>query len=102
VGPLGCIPNQRASSTGPPERCVDQVNQIVDTFNRGLSSLVNQLNTDHPDSRFLYGNTYDALFDIINSPTKYGTLVTKYNNFLFFVLSLFLVSIPEHAQLSYC
>jgi hypothetical protein len=56
----------------PPDRCVDQVNQIVDIFNRGLSSLVNQLNTDHPGSMFLYGNTGDVLFDMLKNPTKYG------------------------------
>ncbi|KAF3321709.1 GDSL esterase/lipase [Carex littledalei] len=59
VGPLGCIPNQRASSTGPTDQCVDQVNQMVGYFNRGLRSLVKQLNTDNPGS--VYPN-----------PTKYG------------------------------
>ncbi|KAJ4751732.1 GDSL esterase/lipase [Rhynchospora pubera] len=73
VGPLGCIPNQRASAGGPD--CVDQVNQIVGYFNRGLGSLVKQLNTDHPDSVFLYGNTYDTLGDMLNNPDKYGFTV---------------------------
>lgn len=72
VGPLGCIPNQRASSTGPTDQCVGQVNQMAGYFNRGLRSLVKQLNTDHPGSVFLYGNTYDALEDMLRNPTKYG------------------------------
>ncbi|KAJ3671586.1 hypothetical protein LUZ60_007665 [Juncus effusus] len=75
VGPLGCIPNQRASSMGPPDRCVDQVNQVVGYFNSGLRSLVEQLNTNHPGSIFLYGNTYDALGDMLNNPAKYGLTV---------------------------
>lgn len=72
VGPLGCIPNQRASSTGSTDQCVSQVNQMVGYLNRGLRSLVKQLNTDHPGSVFLYGNTYDALEDMLRNPTKYG------------------------------
>ncbi|KAJ6762246.1 GDSL-LIKE LIPASE/ACYLHYDROLASE-RELATED [Salix koriyanagi] len=69
IGPLGCIPNQRASA--PPDRCVDYVNQILGTYNEGLKSLVDQLNT-HPGAMFLYGNTYGAVGDILNNPSTYG------------------------------
>lgn len=46
-------------------------------FNRGLRSLVKQLNTDHPGSVFLYGNTYDALEDMLRNPTKYGKWLSR-------------------------
>ncbi|QCD89030.1 zeta-carotene desaturase [Vigna unguiculata] len=71
VGPLGCIPNIRATGLAPPGRCVDQVNQIVGFFNVGLRSMVEQLNRDHPDSIFVYGNTYHVLGDILNNPARY-------------------------------
>ncbi|KAL0801525.1 hypothetical protein Bca101_056701 [Brassica carinata] len=70
VGPLGCIPNQRA--TAPPGRCVDNVNQILGTFNQGLRSLVDQLNQRSPGAIFVYGNTYRAVGDILNNPATYG------------------------------
>ncbi|XP_078170104.1 GDSL esterase/lipase At1g71250-like [Carex rostrata] len=72
VGPLGCIPNQRASGAAPRDRCVDQVNGMVRFFNEGLRSLVQQLNTDHPGAIFVYGNTYAAVGDILNNPATYG------------------------------
>uniref|UniRef100_A0A0E0CD67 GDSL esterase/lipase n=1 Tax=Oryza meridionalis TaxID=40149 RepID=A0A0E0CD67_9ORYZ len=72
VGPLGCLPSLRASGLGPLGQCVDQVNQMVGFFNQGLRSLVDQLNSDHPDAMFIYGNTYDAVYDMINNPHKYG------------------------------
>ncbi|XP_006646701.1 GDSL esterase/lipase At1g71250 [Oryza brachyantha] len=72
VGPLGCIPRLRASGLGPLGRCVDQVNQMVGFFNQGLRSLVGELNADHPDAIFLYGNTYYAIYDMLNNPYKYG------------------------------
>ncbi|XP_050253047.1 GDSL esterase/lipase At1g71250 [Quercus robur] len=72
VGPLGCIPYERASGQAQPGRCVDYVNQILGNFNEGLRSLVTQLNTNHPGAMFLYGNTYAAFGDIINSPATYG------------------------------
>lgn len=71
IGPLGCIPNQRASAA-QPERCLDYVNQILGTYNEGLRSLVNQLNTNHPDAMFVYANTYGAFGDMLNNPAPYG------------------------------
>ncbi|KAK2658489.1 hypothetical protein Ddye_005022 [Dipteronia dyeriana] len=44
IGPLGCIPNQRASGQLPRGRCVNYVNQMLGTYNEGLKSVVNQLN----------------------------------------------------------
>lgn len=76
VGPLGCIPNQRASGAAPRDRCVDQVNGMVRFFNEGLRSLVQQLNTNHPGAIFVYGNTYAAVGDILNNPATYGTSIT--------------------------
>ncbi|OAY65604.1 GDSL esterase/lipase [Ananas comosus] len=75
VGPLGCIPSQRASGLAPADRCVDQVNQMVGFFNRGVRSLVQQLNTNHPGAIFVYGNTYGAVGDILNNPATYGFTV---------------------------
>ncbi|CAN1841972.1 GDSL esterase/lipase At1g71250 [Linum perenne] len=67
VGPLGCIPNQRASGQSPADRCVDYVNQMLGTFNEGLHSLVDQLNRQ-PGAMYAYGNTYAAVGDILNNP----------------------------------
>ncbi|KAH7670731.1 GDSL lipase/esterase protein [Dioscorea alata] len=72
IGPLGCIPNQRATGFAPPDRCVSQVNAMVGLFNVGLRNLVQQLNTNHPGAVFVYGNTYGALGDLLNNPRNYG------------------------------
>ncbi|XP_022137167.1 GDSL esterase/lipase At1g71250 [Momordica charantia] len=72
VGPLGCIPNQRATGLGLPGRCVDNVNQMLGDFNEGLRSLVVQLNTQNPDSTFVYTNVYGIFGDILNNPDTYG------------------------------
>lgn len=72
IGPLGCIPNQRATGQAPAGRCVDYVNQMLGTYNEGLKGLVDQLNSNHPGSIFVYGNTYAAFGDILNNPATYG------------------------------
>ncbi|KAL1212501.1 GDSL esterase/lipase [Cardamine amara subsp. amara] len=72
VGPLGCIPNLRAIGLAPPGRCIDGVNKILGTFNQGLRSLVDQLNKRSPGAIYVYGNTYNAIGDILNNPAAYG------------------------------
>ncbi|KAI9101410.1 hypothetical protein K1719_023892 [Acacia pycnantha] len=73
VGPLGCIPNQRANA--PTGRCADGVNQILGTFNEGLRAMVEQFNKNHPDAMFTYGNTYAVFGDILNNPAAYAFTV---------------------------
>ncbi|MCL7043118.1 hypothetical protein MKW94_022801 [Papaver nudicaule] len=72
IGPLGCIPNQRASGQAPKGQCFQHANQILGTFNVGLRTLVGQLNANHPGSIFVYANTYGAMGDILNNPAMYG------------------------------
>ncbi|WOL14273.1 GDSL esterase/lipase [Canna indica] len=71
LSPLGCIPKQRTSGVAPPDCCVDQVNQMLGDFNVGLRSLAQQLNMDHPGAIFAYSNTYAALGDILNNPSRF-------------------------------
>lgn len=84
VGPLGCIPNQRATGLALPGRCVDNVNEMLGAFNEGLRSLVTQLNRQHPDSTFVYTNVYGIFGDILNNPDTYGEIIRCFNSFFFF------------------
>ncbi|XP_020519008.1 GDSL esterase/lipase At1g71250 isoform X2 [Amborella trichopoda] len=77
VGPLGCIPNQLATGLAPIGSCVTYVNEIVGSFNIGLRDLVTQLNANHPNATFIYGNVYGALGDILHNPSTYGFKVAN-------------------------
>lgn len=82
IGPLGCIPYQRATAGAPGGSCVDSVNQMLGTFNEGLKSMAKQFNADHQGSIFVYGNDYGALGDMLNNPASYGTPIASYIVFL--------------------
>ncbi|XP_047307355.1 GDSL esterase/lipase At5g08460-like [Impatiens glandulifera] len=70
VAPMGCIPSQLAvSATG---KCSKYVNNVVEMFNRRLKSLVIRLNTEFPESIFVYGDTFAAFSELIQNSTKYG------------------------------
>ncbi|GAB2271634.1 hypothetical protein Dimus_006464 [Dionaea muscipula] len=75
IGPLGCIPNQRATGVAPAGRCVDYVNQMLGTFNEGLRSLVTQLNENHP-GRYLCTGT--ATGQWVTSSTTQPTMASPW------------------------
>ncbi|CAN1847276.1 GDSL esterase/lipase At5g45670 [Linum perenne] len=56
--PIGCSPIAIALAGGTNNSlCVDSLNQLVEPFNVRLQLLVDQLNVDFPDSKFMYLNS---------------------------------------------
>ncbi|KAJ6375758.1 hypothetical protein OIU77_000677 [Salix suchowensis] len=56
IGPIGCAPYSTANYDTKGSLCVDSMNDAVNYFNRRLKSLVNQLNNDLADAKFIYLN----------------------------------------------
>jgi hypothetical protein len=50
IGLLGCIPHQISKGMIPQRQCDSYIDNIVVLFNNLLRSLVDQLNTEYPDS----------------------------------------------------
>ncbi|KAL8139622.1 hypothetical protein V2J09_005643 [Rumex salicifolius] len=72
VGPIGCIPFQRELNPSAGDNCVAFPNQLARSYNTKLKALVDQLNVDLPDSKFVYANVYDIVNDIIVNYSSYG------------------------------
>ncbi|KAK4417074.1 GDSL esterase/lipase [Sesamum alatum] len=75
LGPLGCIPSQRAKSSRG--QCLAQVNLWVQQFNSKVKKLITTLNAHLPSSHFTFADTYDQVFDLIQNPTAYGFKVSN-------------------------
>ncbi|PON54644.1 Lipase [Parasponia andersonii] len=59
LGQIGCIPYAISSiGTNNGSLCVDKVNQAVQLFNQKLVSLVDQLNSNFSDAKFIYVNSF--------------------------------------------
>ncbi|KAE7996331.1 hypothetical protein FH972_001062 [Carpinus fangiana] len=58
VGIIGCTPNANSLHGKKGSLCVDKMNHAVRRFNTELKSLINQLNADHSDAKFIYINAY--------------------------------------------
>ncbi|PQQ01629.1 GDSL esterase/lipase [Prunus yedoensis var. nudiflora] len=57
LGQVGCAPYSISTGTNG-SACVDKMNDAVQFFNEKLKSLVDQLNTNLTDAKFIYVNTY--------------------------------------------
>ncbi|CAN8303928.1 unnamed protein product [Cochlearia groenlandica] len=77
VGAIGCSPNALAQGSLDGTTCVERLNGPNRIFNNKLRSMVQQLNSEHPDARFTYINPYGVFEDLIANPSAYGFRVTN-------------------------
>ncbi|PWA48178.1 Lipase, GDSL [Artemisia annua] len=76
IGQIGCSPNALSNSEDG-STCVEKINTANKLFNNLLRSLVDNLNRELTDAKFIYINNYDIFQDLINSPQSYGFTVTN-------------------------
>lgn len=72
VGPIGCIPYQRDVNPLSGNDCVALPNQIAQSFNRQLKSLLIELTANLKGSMFLYADVYHIVADIIQNYPSFG------------------------------
>ncbi|KAI9119706.1 hypothetical protein K1719_009095 [Acacia pycnantha] len=72
VGPLGCTPSNRTTTTNPSGGCVEFLLAMARRHNRALSVALHKLEKTLPGFKYSIFDCYDALLDMANSPSKYG------------------------------
>lgn len=76
--PVGCLPIQVSLNSVIPSLhwlqrlCVDSQNEDSRLHNSKLQSLLNDLESQHSDARFVYADIYSIVQDVINRPKSYG------------------------------
>uniref|UniRef100_A0A7N0ZXC3 Uncharacterized protein n=1 Tax=Kalanchoe fedtschenkoi TaxID=63787 RepID=A0A7N0ZXC3_KALFE len=72
AGPLGCAPGMKAMNgfTGPG--CIALLSELARLHNRALSRVLAALAAKNPGFKYSIFNYYDALYDRITNPSKYG------------------------------
>ncbi|XP_074382332.1 GDSL esterase/lipase At4g16230-like [Apium graveolens] len=71
VGPIGCIPYQRDVNPLSGDACVALPNQLAQSFNNQLKSLLIELEGNLKGSRFIYADVYHIVADIIQNYAAY-------------------------------
>ncbi|XP_065622107.1 GDSL esterase/lipase EXL3 [Quercus suber] len=75
--PIGCVPSQRTVAGGLHRQCGEGHNQLAMLFNAKLTTLLDSLNKDMPDSRMVYLDIYNPLLDLIEYPEKNGFKIAR-------------------------
>ncbi|KAK4602402.1 hypothetical protein RGQ29_011452 [Quercus rubra] len=75
LGPLGCIPSQRVKSK--KGECLERINQWVLDFNSSVQKLLASLSQQLPNAKPIFADTYPAILDLIDNPSKYGFKVSN-------------------------
>ncbi|XP_058196044.1 GDSL esterase/lipase At1g29670-like [Rhododendron vialii] len=77
VGQIGCSPNELAQNSPDGRTCVQRINSANQLFNNRLKSLVDNLNNNFSDAKFIYINAYGIFQDLITKPSSFGFKVTN-------------------------
>ncbi|XP_057763058.1 GDSL esterase/lipase At2g23540-like [Arachis stenosperma] len=72
VGPIGCIPYQRAINQLNEDECSDLANKLAVQYNGRLKDLLAELNDNLPGAKFVLANVYDLVMELITNYAKYG------------------------------
>ncbi|XP_073013835.1 GDSL esterase/lipase At1g33811 [Typha latifolia] len=79
IGQIGCIPYELARNSNRNNNkktkgtvCNEKINKAISMFNTGLVQMVNRFNSELPDAKFIYINTYESSKDIVGNAASYG------------------------------
>ncbi|KAK3019139.1 LOW QUALITY PROTEIN: hypothetical protein RJ639_002870 [Escallonia herrerae] len=73
VGPIGCVISI-ARQNKHNGRCVEEINQPANVFNKQLATMLTNLTSTLQDSAFILGHANWLGYDAIRSPSSYGDL----------------------------
>ncbi|XP_056688678.1 GDSL esterase/lipase At5g55050-like [Spinacia oleracea] len=70
IGSTGCLPSERIKTQN--ETCNEEFNYWNTKYNQGLQLVLKELESELPDFRYSYFNTYQFLLNILEQPLAYG------------------------------
>ncbi|KAK1407569.1 hypothetical protein QVD17_39188 [Tagetes erecta] len=75
LGLMGCIPSILAQNEAG--KCSDEVNQLVLPFNANMKTMINNLSTSLPGSKFVFIDVHNMFQDILANAPSYGFSVVN-------------------------
>ncbi|KAL7602810.1 GDSL esterase/lipase At1g71691 [Lactuca sativa] len=75
IGLMGCIPSIIAQGT--TGKCSEDVNQLVLPFNANMRTMINNLSTNLPGSKFVFVDVHNMFQDILSNAKFYGLRVVN-------------------------
>lgn len=72
VGAMGCTPQQIVATKNSNKSCNKERNDHATIYNDMLSKFLTELQPTLSGSKFVFGDVFKALMDVLNSPASYG------------------------------
>lgn len=72
IGMMGCIPSILAQGT--TGKCSEDVNKLVLPFNANMRTMINNLSTNLPGSKFAFIDVHNMFQDILSNAKSYGNI----------------------------
>lgn len=69
---MGCIPSILAQGT--TGKCSEDVNKLVLPFNANMRTMINNLSTNLPGSKFVFIDVHNMFQDILSNAKSYGNI----------------------------
>lgn len=83
IGLMGCI--QSILAQGRTGRCSEDVNQLVLPFNANMKTMINNLSTNLPGSKFVFIDVHNMFQDLLANARSYGSTYNNLGNEIQFV-----------------
>ena len=80
--PLGCLPAAITLFGFHEPGCVARINTDAQAFNKKLNNAANSLQKKLPGLTVVIFDIYKPLYDVVKSPSNYGTELTLHSNSL--------------------
>ena len=74
VPPLGCLPEVITLFGHHEKGCVTRINSDAQSFNKKLNAAAASILKQHSDLKLVIFDIFKPLYDVIKSPSQYGTL----------------------------
>lgn len=95
LGPMGCIPLQRALSLDG--NCQNKASNLAKKFNKAATTMLLDLEAKLPNASYRFGEAYDLVNNIITNPKKYGTNKTLLKSNEAFINEISFRKIIDHS-----
>ncbi|CAO2831876.1 unnamed protein product [Amaranthus hypochondriacus] len=76
LAPMGCAPHYLWKHRSQNGECIKDINNMIIEFNFAMRHMIQELNYELSDAKFIFCDVYEGAMDIIENHRRYGLEVT--------------------------
>lgn len=72
LAPMGCAPHYLWKHRSQNGECIKDINNMIIEFNFAMRHMIQELNYELSDAKFIFCDVYEGAMDIIENHRRYG------------------------------